>query len=243
MSPDEHLEALEREGQAFTAALDDLTAPVTACPGWSVADLAYHTGEVHRFWSTVVRERLRQVDEGTVVLPARPDDEDLPAWFRDGVIELLATLQDTPPDTPVWTWAPQQDAAFVRRRMAQETTVHRWDAERAAGGRPSPIDPALAVDGIDELCDFFLGQRAADDTAPPTGSLHLHATDTEGEWVVRADGTTMTVVREHAKGDAAVRGPASDLLLALWRRADLDQLEVLGDRTVAEELIAFTDLG
>ncbi len=47
-----------------------------------------------------------------------------------------------------------------------------------------------------------------------------------------ADGFIVT--REHAKGDVAARGPASDLLLLLYGRLDLDAVEVLGDAAVLE---------
>jgi hypothetical protein len=39
----------------------------------------------------------------------------------------------------------------------------------------------------------------------------------------------VTVTREHAKGDVAARGTASDLLLFLWGRVPADSLEVFGD--------------
>ena len=39
---------------------------------------------------------------------------------------------------------------------------------------------------------------------------------------------------EHAKGDLAVRGGASDLLLWLVGRRALDGLETFGDTTVAD---------
>ena len=82
------------------------------------------------------------------------------------------------------------------------------------------------------------------DAVPVDGSVHLHCTDVEGEWLVTADADGADVVtREHAKGDAAVRGPAHDLLMVLWRRQPLDTVEVIGDRAVAERLIARTRLG
>jgi hypothetical protein len=37
------------------------------------------------------------------------------------------------------------------------------------------------------------------------------------------------VSREHAKGDVAARGSASDLLLFLWGRVSAERLEVFGD--------------
>ncbi len=73
--------------------------------------------------------------------------------------------------------------------------------------------------------------------------MHFHCTDVEGEWIVgTADDGTSVVRREHAKGDAAVRGPAHDLLMVLWRRAPLETVDVIGERAVAERLLARTNL-
>ncbi|HEV7888142.1 MAG TPA: hypothetical protein VGO92_11335, partial [Acidimicrobiales bacterium] len=63
---------------------------------------------------------------------------------------------------------------------------------------------------------------------------HLHATDVPGEWLVSFEGGVVDVQRGHAKGDAALRGTASDLFLFLWGRAGPDALEVFGDPAVVE---------
>ncbi|HET7518513.1 MAG TPA: maleylpyruvate isomerase family mycothiol-dependent enzyme, partial [Actinomycetes bacterium] len=60
-------------------------------------------------------------------------------------------------------------------------------------------------------------------------SLHLHATDTEGEWQLRLLPAGVEVGRGHAQADATVSGEASDLLLFLWGRAPTDPLERSGD--------------
>jgi uncharacterized protein (TIGR03083 family) len=238
MERDEYLDALAIESAAFESAVSGtpLDAQVPPCPEWTVADLAYHLGEVHYFWGQVARGRLATPE---VEPPARPPDRELVAWAATQAAELRRILDEADPTTAVWTWAPQKDVAFIVRRMAQETAVHRWDAQ-AAAGRSGPIEAELASDGIDEFLTFFLDARPRDG-GRIGGSVHLHATDTPGEWLVReeSDGA-LTVTAEHAKGDAAVRGPASDLLLALWRRVGLDRLEVLGNREVAERLVART---
>jgi predicted lipid carrier protein YhbT len=59
------------------------------------------------------------------------------------------------------------------------------------------------------------------------GTLHVHVTDTAGEWLVEPAAGALTVTREHAKGDAALRGPAQDLLLRLYNRGDAG--EVIGE--------------
>ncbi len=62
--------------------------------------------------------------------------------------------------------------------------------------------------------------------------LHLHATDAPGEWVLRFAGGEVTVTREHAKGEAALRGPASELLLVLYGRAQPGPDSLIGDPAV-----------
>jgi hypothetical protein len=68
--------------------------------------------------------------------------------------------------------------------------------------------------------------------------VHLHCTDTEGEWLIVRAGDDLVVTREHAKGDVAARGTASDLMLYLWGRVGADPLEVFGD---AAALTRFRD--
>ena len=61
----------------------------------------------------------------------------------------MGALAAADPTAPVWTWVPDQRAAFWFRRQAQEVAVHRWDAEGAAG-TPNVIESTLAADGVDE---------------------------------------------------------------------------------------------
>lgn len=235
VDPAAYLDVIAREGDALAVAAEAAghDAPVPGCPGWTVADLVWHTGEVLWFWAEVVEHRW--ADPSPYEEPERPADPGaLVAWYRDAVERVGLVLAGADPATPVWSWATDDaTAAWVRRRVAQELAVHRWDAQSATAAGSEPIDAELAADGIDELLEFFGGD------GPLDRSVHLHCTDTEGEWLVTADGVT----REHAKGDAAVRGPASDLLLALWRRRPLEGLEVLGDVAVAQQLLDRARLG
>jgi hypothetical protein len=94
------------------------------------------------------------------------------------------------------------------------------------------LDPEMAVDGVDELLELFAPRLPAERFAGTEPvSIHLHATDTEGEWLVRLGPDGVTYEHGHAKGDVAVRGPAADLLLWSWNRAPVDErFEVFGDR-------------
>jgi uncharacterized protein (TIGR03083 family) len=218
------------------AAAFDLHAAVPACPGWTVVDLVGHTGSVHRWVETMVRtEAGERLDRGR--LPGPPaDEESLVGWFRDGAARLVATLAEAGTERPVWNWSDEaQVSAFWHRRMAHETTVHRWDGE-AAVGEPLGVEPELAADGIDELLTVFLPRHVegAEALVGLGGTLHVHCADTAGEWLVELGDGTVAVTREHRKGDAAIRGGASDVLLFLWNRLPLDRVEVVGARAVAE---------
>ena len=127
---------------------------------------------------------------------------------------------------------------FWSRRMAHETSIHRWDAESASGAQ-APVDAAVAVDGIDERLENLVPSMEHNPAGPDSLSgggetLHLHCTDTDGEWLLRFAPDGFTFSREHAKGDLAVRGGASDLLLWLVGRRALDGLETFGDTAVAD---------
>jgi hypothetical protein len=63
-----------------------------------------------------------------------------------------------------------------------------------------------------------------------------------GEWLVvpQLDGE-LFVTREHAKGDCAIRGSASDINVALWRRLPQSSLEVIGNADVAAQFLAIAN--
>lgn len=235
------LVAVEQDAALFAAACEaaGLDTPVPPCPGWDVADLLWHLTEVHWFWGTIVAER-RTTPKGLAGLE-RPAHDQLLNVYYDRLGELVDALRSTDAQTPVWSWSGgDKNVAWVIRRMAHETAVHRWDAE-VATDTPAPIDPLLASDGIDEFLANFL-PWTTDGAAPVGGSVHIHCTDTPGEWTVVEGGEGFTVTREHAKGDCALRGEASDLLLALWHRLPLSAVEVMGDTGVAERFVAHTRL-
>ena len=63
---------------------------------------------------------------------------------------------------------------------------------------------------------------------------------------MRLEPDGLVVTREHAKGDVAARGTASDLLLLVWGRITPDAVDVFGDagaarRSCASELGARSD--
>lgn len=233
------LDDVERVARLIDA--QDLSTAVPTCPGWDLRRLVVHMGNVHRWAATAATTAAQP--------PSRPSDPDLSVdladWLRAGAASLVEILRPLQPDQPTWHPFPtDQRAAVWPRRMAHETAVHRVDAELAAGlaatDAADAVEPHLASDGIDEYLSVMLaGAAQRRGRQLPASTLHVHCTDVHGEWLVWAKGASVTVQREHAKGDVALRGPASSLLTALWGRTWPDPgFELLGDQTAGRDWLA-----
>ena len=238
-----YLAAIE-EDSARVASLcrsSALDAPVPVCDGWDLSAAVRHLGWVHRWAAGCVRVGA-MVELDSVVSPdASVDAERLADWFADGAADLVGVLGSFDVGAPAFLpFRVPQTVASWQRRLAHETAVHRVDVESAVDA-VAPIAASLASDGVDEYLSAALVRILGSGRASvPAGSLHIHCTDVAGEWLVVPDGEGFALTREHAKGDAAIRGAAADVLLALWGRrgvaaalggADLD---VVGDASVAE---------
>ncbi len=215
------------------AAVDaGLDAPVPSCPAWTAERLARHTGMVLRYVGKVV-EAGGPID--AKALPKPPPGGLVVQWFEEMARTTVDVLAAKDPDDELWNWAGQPPvAAFWQRRMAHELAVHAVDAQLAAAQAPL-VPTALAADGIDELLTVLLPAKVTLGGADlgGLGTLHVHCTDTDGEWLVAPADGRLEVTRAHAKGDAALRGPASEILLRLCNRGGGG--EVVGDASVVAD--------
>lgn len=233
MDKADFLEALTADSETFisAAATLDRDNPVAVCPGWSVADLVAHQTFV---WGFATANVLAGGEKTPPAAPKPPEDETkLFEWSASVRATMLEVLAAADPDAPAWSFAaPFQTAGFWQRRMCHETMVHRWDMQSVALDI-DPLFPERASDGIDEYLEVGLQYSSGRPNREyPTRSLHLHCNDTAGEWTVVADAdNTLTVVREHSKGDAAVKADAEELLLWIWGRAS--NVEIFGDEELA----------
>lgn len=233
------LHEIRRESDRFyaLARTADHGRRVPSCPDWTIADLVWHLGEVHWFWATDIELRSTEPASIEAMAPARPDTiAEVIAFGQEQADRMIRLLDETPDDIQVWTWAMDSSAhnvGFIRRHQVQEAAVHRWDLEMAATGAAAPLDAAAAADGIDEVLAFTLPWAVHADK-PLADTVHLHCTDTTGEWFVHADGRVEPI---HAKGAVAIRGTASELLLGLYKRVPLEALDVIGDEALAADFI------
>ncbi|HEY1618449.1 MAG TPA: maleylpyruvate isomerase family mycothiol-dependent enzyme [Streptosporangiaceae bacterium] len=222
----------------------DLSVPVPTCPEWTLRELLIHVGRAQRWSALITATRSAEFIPFRSVPDGKFPGEGRPQWVRAGASALASAVREAGEDE-VWALGRMEPASFWARRSCHETLVHEADAVLAAGGAPA-IEADVAADAIDEwlteLCPRFWSSGGGAGALPPGQVLHVHATDTPGEWLAGNDGDGVQVTRGHGKGDAAVTGPAADLLLMLLRRtpADAPALTVHGDPAVLTRWLGAT---
>jgi uncharacterized protein (TIGR03083 family) len=237
LSPDAYLSHISRNAARMgDLASRDLDAAVPPCPGWDVREALTHTGEVYSHKVACMRTGRRPQSSEWSHGPG--EGEHLLKWFGTRAEELLAELAERGPGTPAYTWyEPQQNVGFWYRRMAQETVVHRVDVE-SAFDEVTPVDDALAVDGVDEVLDWFLSYQA-DEVGPDGPGRGTVAVRTrEHLWRVTLAPDDVVLERERGPAQALVTGDPSELLLWLWGRRPQAAVAVEGDRSAIDGMRA-----
>ena len=235
LTPDEHLAGLRAAVAAFArhAERAGQDAPVPTCPEWTVRDLVAHQGMVHRWAAALVRGERPDDDAVAAFEAAGRATTDPVGWLHEGAREVADAVTEAPDDRAALVFLNDAPGprAFWARRQCHETTIHAVDAMSASLGRPPSaadtwIDPALAVDGIDELLGGFL-TRPRSRLRCDEDAVLVVVPDDATDWWEAALGPRPAVVTRHATPyDAAVdpdwevTGSAVDLYLRLWNRSE-----------------------
>lgn len=246
--------AFLEQNRAFSNLIRDAdeSSPVPTCPGWSLKELVRHVGRGDRWAAQIVRERLdhfldpRSVEGGKP--PPNPDDA--VSWLHGGAQRLVEAVEQSGVETPVWTFLGSRPANWWIRRRLHEVAVHRADAALAVGSGFT-FPPDVAADGITEWLERVAIQAGGDGAALPLeagNTLHLHATDpglgAAGEWTIGVSEAGISWSHQHGKGTVALRGGATELLLAMVRRASVADtgIEMYGDDVVWQNWLDRTPL-
>src|SRR5690606_29462244 len=159
LSHDRYVEHIRSDAARIAdVARRGLDNPVPSCPGWTVRDAVEHIAEVYRHKIASIREKAYPQP-----WPPERDDEPTLDYFQRATDDLLAELTTRDPleyaDT--WWW-DERTVGFWGRRMAHESAIHRVDVELAHAD-VTPIDHALALDGVDEVLRRFLAGDWSDE--------------------------------------------------------------------------------
>jgi uncharacterized protein (TIGR03083 family) len=233
---DRYLELVESDTRRLAAvARRDLAVDVPTCPGWTVRDLVLHVAKV--YLHKIACTRLGVAPKEPEEWPPPPPQGDPVDHLEACLAELVSLLRERGPDAPSATWAPDdQTVGFWYRRMAHEAAVHRVDAE-ASFDQITPVASDLAVDGVDEVLHLFLGgdwSDQADDgwrgISPDAGAGKVTEVIAGAHsWRVTLQADRVDVVDGPGAAVATIGGRPSDVMLWLWRRIPVEQIEVAGD--------------
>lgn len=200
-----------------------LGAPVPSCPGWTVADLTRHVGEVYLHKTLAMRTGAEPQEWP----PKEAAGEEPLALLDRAYEELRAEFAARKPEDPAGTWyPPDQTVGFWIRRMTQETVIHRIDAELSTGKQVTEVPADLAVDGVDELLKVFLafgvqawGPYFTDILGGSPGWSHVIRAD-GAQWRVRTGPGTLTVTggAGDEPPDVTISGPPEAMLRWVWNR-------------------------
>jgi uncharacterized protein (TIGR03083 family) len=221
-----YVESVRQDGARLAdAARADLSTDIPTCPGWTMRHLVSHVAEVYEH--KIACTALGKTPDPWP--PEWPSDRDPAEWLADAHERLLEMFERSEPGTPSATWwPPDQTVGFWARRMAHETAVHRTDAELATG-TPTPIDPDLAVDGVDEILRIMLAGDWSDEPDDAATGQRVAIATGGRTWRVELERESVTVAEEGGERDATLEGDPSDVVLWLWGRSPDERVKRTGD--------------
>jgi len=242
MQTSRFLEMLDADFRRLRELADgDLHAKVPTCPDWTLADLVEHVSMVYLHKVETMRHNAFPSVWPPVDQVAQKPAELLSRAYA----ALSAEFAARPATTPAPTWfEPDQTVGFWIRRMAQESVVHRVDAELAAGAEPSAIPDDLAADGVDEVLKAFVEYGStmwpedfAEALSSGTGQTVLVSVgDRAWSVTLRPEGVAVADAEPGFAADARITGDPAAVLLWLWRRTDDRAVTVDGDAALAARL-------
>jgi uncharacterized protein (TIGR03083 family) len=221
----------------------DVTVPVPTCPGWNVSQLARHVDGGQRWAREIVAARAAAPPSDVALrdLSGATDDDPaaLSASLAEAAAALAATLTQAGPHAQMWCPLDGGGSAFYARRFAHETAMHRADAALALG-LGYTLEPDFAADGIDEWMELgcmpfhFEVHPWMRELLAPGRTIGLHATDTDGHWLLDLTGDVIAWRRADWRAAAEVRAPVTDLLLTICRRRPVAGLDIIGDAKLVD---------
>lgn len=227
----------------------DPTARVPTCPDWDATALLWHLTGVHRFWADVLAQNPQTEEEVGALEQegVEPPGEiaDILPLREAATADLLTQLRALPDEEPRWSWwEADQTVGFTRRMQTYEATMHRVDAELAAGVPVSPIAPDVAAGAVDHCVDVMWGWMPDWAEYEQLAVIEVAATDSAARWLVEIghwfgtgpeSGNAFDMARAARAGEGAtvaatVSGTAEQLSRWTWgRQPDLGSVTIVGD--------------
>lgn len=232
LSAERRRQAIEDRTQQLAEAVSaaDNTADVPTCPGWTVADLVAHVGQTQHWVSEIMERRIQdptQLPTEMATVPAEPGD--WPAWLASGGQRAVAAFSDEALEAPGFNASGdgRTGGEFWLSSLLNESVIHGADAAYAAG-RDYEVDADIAAHLITNHLAMLtsptwaaLRPESANALRGAGETLHWHATDGAGDWLIERGPDGATWRAGVGDADVSIAGPAASLLLILTRRRQL----------------------
>ena len=202
------------------------------CEGWSAKHVVAHVTTGDRLVRGLLLDALGR-DRAGLELPTDFADrqrmlQEALTWepkklkeaarsAADNSVALIAETSKKAPDTVITMPFGVSPMPVVRAIRLNEYIIHAHDLYPATSQRRAV--PAWFLDrGLAETVTLMQRLHLRSPHKGKSATFHIHRTDGEGEWVLRADGGQAVMEEGHVKADAALRGPAEGLYWVLMGR-------------------------
>jgi uncharacterized protein (TIGR03083 family) len=235
--------------QAVDAVPGDGWTKPTLCEAWSVTTLVAHVTTGDQLFRALVSDATGK-DRAGEDLPVDFADrqrrfQELSTWAPAKLKEAahkeselaVATIVEAvhkTPQTLVTVPFGTVPMPVVRGLRLNEYIIHGHDLTPAIG-RAIPIPDWFIDRGLGESITLTQRLHQRSPHKGKSASFHIHRTDGEGEWMLRAEGGQAVAETGHGKADAVMRGSAEGLYWVIMGRGKPEEhgVEVHGDLALA----------
>jgi len=235
--------------QAVDSIPDDGWDKASLCEGWSARHVVAHVATGDKLvrgllldalgrdrsgleLPTDFADRQRMIQEALTWEPAKLKETARSA--ADNSVALIAEVAEKAPDTVVTMPFGVSPMPVLRALRLNEYIIHAHDLSPATGRR-RPVPTWFLDRGLTETVTLMQRLHLRSPHKGKSATFHIHRTDGEGEWVLRAEGGTAVMSQGHDKADVALRGPGEGLYWVLMGRGKPEDngVELHGDPVLA----------
>jgi len=219
------------------------------CEGWSARHVVAHVATGDKLVRGLLLDALGRVRSGQDLPVDFADRQRMiqealtwePAKLREAAhsaadqsVALIAETAEKAPDTVITMPFGVSPMPVLKALRLNEYIIHAHDLSPATGRR-RPVPSWFLDRGLTETVTLMQRLHLRSPHKGKSATFHIHRTDGEGEWVLRADGGQAKMELGHAKSDVALRGPGEGLYWVLMGRGKPEDngVELHGDPVLA----------
>ena len=246
---DKPVSRLRQAGDWYLQAVDAIPADGWArpsfCEGWTASNVVAHVTSGDQLFRGLLLDAVGR-DHAAEDLPVERADrlrrfEAMSTWEPARLKEaahkesekMVATIGEviaTAPQTIVTVPYGTVPMPVVRGLRLNEYIIHGHDLMPAIG-RTIPIPDWFIDRGLGDSLNMLTRLHQRSPHKGKSASFHIHRTDGEGEWIIRAENGDVVSEAQHGKADVAMRGPGEGLYWVVMGRGTPEDngVEVHGD--------------